>query len=120
MSYDPGHPWYYKLGGQVLAIADIQPVTVTHEDYNRCRKTYKTDEQMLNAFQERLANDIKRYTELKERGAAALSRYDILMQGEESALHTALSLKHNHISFCTGYIRFIQQRAEQTVQYSLF
>lgn len=43
--------------------------------------------------------DIERYNELRDRGLAALSDYDINLSGPLCALRTALSLKDAHISY---------------------
>jgi hypothetical protein len=50
--------------------------------------------------------DAARYEELRIRGAEALSQYDRMMQGDDGALRTALSLKFNHISYQMMHLQF--------------
>ncbi len=119
--FEPSHPCYYKFGGKILSVVEIESSKVTFEDYKFHRKHYKTDIAMLNDFQEQLDLDIKRYQELVVHGPAAMGNYDIMISGSaESAWYTALGLKHNHIFYNKGYVKYMQEIRTPVLQGSLF
>lgn len=101
--YDPGHPWYYILGGRPLRVDEIEGNPSSHllrletKKLPKDQKKRALDLLQLKAQAEKaLALDIARYEEIVAKGKATLSRYDILMG---YGLETALFLKHNHIHY---------------------
>jgi len=107
--YCPGHPWYYVLGGKVLSLKQIR--FEAEQDNYRGYMPNRLDEidskpepnrsqslrQLRSKIREDLKRDISRYKEL-----ANQLRRD-RQQGSEKAgnvcenVHTAISLKHNHL-----------------------
>ena len=118
--YPPSHPWYYKLGGEPLPVGKIEGRTAAQasavyevaqnkplpaDPKARARKI----EAKLASWRENLDHDIKRYEELVEKGNDAVSEYDRSFDDEDdegrcTALHDALSLTHNHVSYAKGMI----------------
>lgn len=101
--YDPGHPWYYILGGRPLRVDEIEGnpssnfLRLVTKKLPKDQKNRALALLRLQAEAEKaLAVDRARYEEIVAKGKAALSRYDILMG---YGLETALFLKHNHITY---------------------
>lgn len=123
MEFTAGHPCYYKEGGKILSINEITPGRVTDQDYTYWRKRFKSDLEMLTYFQNQLEIDIQLYKKLVEKGINALSEYDIKCASggnAELALHTALSLKHNHVCYHKGYVEYMTNKVNALQQMSLF
>lgn len=120
-SYDPGHPWHYYRGGDN---ADPLPVDAIPPNLDAGRfiesdlpknpaKREKRIRELYDEELRRLQDDERRYQEIVERGAEALSRYDreIAHSGnDEMARATALALKFNHIALARGRIAWLEQR----------
>lgn len=123
--YEPGHPWYYKCGGRVLPVEEIEVATISEEsaassmgklpkDVKKRRAKLET---ALEGARRALDTDIARYRELCEKGVDALSEYERGRETERyehesgscSLVDEALSLKHNHISYTKGMITAIEK-----------
>jgi len=114
--YDPGHPWYYLLGGRPLAPEEICPVSTTPDpfylSYNKipaikdpAKKRVRLIELQKQA-EKSLAAEIKKYLEMLAPG------YEV--QGSDRnfgyGLESGLSLTHNHIcSFKRQHITFCKE-----------
>jgi N12 class adenine-specific DNA methylase len=106
----PGHPYYYKEGGKPLEVKDIEPAKDVSIFFDKMPKNPKKKEAYLlkrkAEIQQELDGDIAQYTELVEKGDAAVSEYDKKMgYGKETGLY----LKHNHISSNKGKLAFIEE-----------
>lgn len=119
--YDPGHPWhYYHEGDNAPPIpvedieADLDLGKYIERDLpkNRTKRAQRIRE-MLVTERHRVEEDKRRYQEIVERGAEALSRYDreIAHTSDEMARATALSLKYNHIRYGLGRLAWLEQHA---------
>lgn len=116
--YDPGHPWHYLPEGdnappipvdEIEGNSDIGRHIETDLPKNRTKRIERMRE-MLGRERERVEEDRRRYQEIVERGAEALSRYDreIAHTCDAMARATALSLKYNHIRFGLGRIAWLE------------
>jgi hypothetical protein len=92
--YDPGHPWYYILGGRPLTVEEIEGNPSGNFLSLETKKLPKDQKKRALALlrlqaevEKASAVDLARYEEIVAKGKAALSRYDILMgYGLETAL----------------------------------
>lgn len=108
--YGPGHPWYYVLGGPVLFPKEILAGVIAsgyrgymaHDIDKADAKSEPQRSQQLRRIRQQvradLRDDLSRYREV----ARDLSRLRKQSQPDSSApqcdaIHTAASLKHNHI-----------------------
>lgn len=116
--YDPGHPWHYYHGGDnatptpvEMIIGDIELGQFIERELpkNPAKRRAKM-QQLLSEEKAHLEIDKKRYQEIVERGAEALSLYDreIAHTSDEIARATALSLKYNHIRYGLGRIEWLK------------
>jgi hypothetical protein len=122
--YDPGHPWHYYHEGDGAApplLADI-PGRATTEDQIGTKfsknpaKRRALLAQMAADQRRQLAEDERRYQELVERGADALSEYDreISSGGNENlAWATAIALKYSHICWGRGRAQWLEKELER-------
>jgi hypothetical protein len=106
-SYEPGHPWYYLLGGRRLDPAEIEPAVGVLSLERLPKKPEKRREvlrKMRNETAADLQKDIDRYQELCRRGFEALGRFDQMMNEDTPRLGvaSALALKHSHIRYNRG------------------
>ena len=108
--YSPGHPWYYFLGGQPLSPRDILEATRQSGYQGYARDDIKAADQMAEPkrsetlrrlrakFLSDLRNDLSRYREcireLRQTNRQLPDDSKIASCGD---IHTALSLKHNHM-----------------------
>ena len=108
--YSPGHPWYYFLGGKPLMPRQILEATRASGYEGYAREEIKAADrlpepkrsQKLRALRKRfeadLWRDISRYREcvrkLNNGDWLALDRDKVMVCND---IHTALSLKHNHL-----------------------
>ena len=116
--YDPGHPWHYYHEGDdapPIPVEDIEPDLEAGRflerdlPKNRVKRTAKI-RALLATEHERLEEDKRRYQDIVERGAEALSRYDreIAHSSDAMARATALALKYNHIRYGMGRLAWLQ------------
>ncbi|MFD2257709.1 hypothetical protein ACFSSA_13580 [Luteolibacter algae] len=107
-TYSPGHPWFYLLGGRVLTPKEIRE-SVRESGYNGWRADEldkleaKAEPQRSQGLRKlraivlaELAGDLSRYRQV----ALELHRYRRRTAGQElpcHAVHTSVSLKHNHL-----------------------
>lgn len=116
--YDHGHPWHYLPEGDnaspvpIDAIEpDIDVGKFIERDLpkNPVKRKQKL-QAMLEQETQRVAEDKRRYQEIVERGAVALSRYDreIAHTSDEMARATALALKFNHIRYGLGRVAWLE------------
>ncbi len=121
VGYEPSHPWhYYRLGDHAapMALESIPPSLNAGEDLAARmpkspikRKIFLKD--TLDAERCCLQEDQRRYQDLVERGAEALSSYDreIAHGGnDELAVASALALTYNRISRALGRIAWLERQ----------
>ncbi|RIK66074.1 MAG: hypothetical protein DCC65_10645 [Planctomycetota bacterium] len=118
--YDPGHPWHYLLQGdnaQPIPIELIEPDLALGQFIERdLPKNPAKRREKLRALlaeeEQRVTEDKRRYQEIVEKGAEALSRYDreIAHTSDEMARATALSLKFNHLRYGLGRIAWMRKQ----------
>ncbi|KCZ93818.1 hypothetical protein [Hyphomonas johnsonii] len=108
--YCPGHPWYYFLGGRPRRPREILEVTRQNGYQGHAREDIKaadgmaepkrsgTLRAMRDKFKADLARDISRYREcvrqLRKTDWKIPDGSEVVSSGD---IHTALSLKHNHM-----------------------
>lgn len=122
VGYEPSHPWhYYRLGDHAapIPLESIPPSLNAGEDLAARmpkspikRAVFLKD--MLDAEHCALDEAQRRYQDIAERGAEALSRYDreIAHGGnDELAVASALALTYNHISRALGWVAWLQRQA---------
>ncbi|NOT01211.1 MAG: hypothetical protein HOP29_11350 [Phycisphaerales bacterium] len=123
--YDPGHPWHYYHEGDnapPIPVDEIEPNLgvgrfIERElPKNRAKRAVRLRE-LLQLERERVENDKRRYQEIVERGAEALSRYDreIAHTSDELARATALSLKFSHIGYGLGRVAWLESQIGSSV-----
>lgn len=120
--YDPGHPWHYLPEGDNAApvpVDAIEPDIDIGKFMGRelPKNPVKRKEKLrtlLEQEKQRVAYDKRRYQEIVERGAEALSRYDgeIAHTSDEMARATALALKYNHIRYGMGRVAWLEARID--------
>jgi hypothetical protein len=98
--YDPGHPWFYILGGRPLRPEEIEPdrewELPSDVKLDRLKDPDKRRKRLLEMrkdYEERLQADIRRYQQVVTPGYEVNS-YDRSMG---YGLETSLFLCHNHI-----------------------
>jgi len=117
-SYPPTHPWhYYDAGDNAIPIpVDEIPADETAGEFllrdlpkNPTKRPAKLRELAVHE-REQLEADRKRYADIAERGAEALSRYDreIAHTSDAMARATALALKYTHVSLGQGRVAWIE------------
>ncbi len=118
--YDPGHPWHYYHEGDAappIAVGDIEPDLdagrYIERDLpkNRAKRIARM-RAMLTEERQRVEEDRRKYQDIVERGAEALSRYDreIAHTSDEMARATALSLKYNHLRWGLGRVVWLESQ----------
>lgn len=118
--YGPGHPWHYLPEGDNAApipVDQIEPDIdagryIEQELPKNPAKRAEKLRAMLAHEQDRVEEDKRRYQEIVEQGAEALSRYDreIAHTNDAMAVATALSLKYNHIRYGLGRLVWLETR----------
>lgn len=118
--YAPGHPWHYLPEGDNAAPVPVDSIEpdidigkfIERELPKNPAKRREKLRTMLTHEQARLEEDQRRYQEIAEKGAEALSRYDreIAHTSDEMARATALSLKYNHLQYGLGRVAWIRQQ----------
>ncbi|WP_022694718.1 hypothetical protein [Ponticaulis koreensis] len=128
--YDPGHPWYYLLGGKVLGPKSILK-SVIARDYRGHIDEIKDAEalceprrsEQLRRLRNRITNqykaDLERYREL----VRELQQHRLSDRLKDSVrlcepVHSSLALKHNHIYNELAHLRRIN--AALCVQRDMF
>ncbi len=117
--YDPGHPWHYLPEGDNAAPIPVEQIEadidvgryIERELPKNPKKRSEKLQSLLTQERERVEQDKRRYQEIVERGAEALSRYDreIAHTSDAMAVATALSLKFNHIRYGLGRVAWLQR-----------
>jgi hypothetical protein len=102
----PSNPWYYECH-EPLPVEEIEPATFSYD----IPRTREKQESELIKTEGDLHRDIERYLDLVENDEDALLEYDksFYQPGSVLAIHTALSLKHNHISYNKGLIAALKK-----------
>lgn len=109
-NYDPGHPWYYYLGGSVLKPSYILECVKTngHTGYLReeiaqlDQKTEPKRSESLRSVREKIMDDLRRDLSIYRRVVRELHEY---RRSEDKAepkricanVHTSMSLKVSHL-----------------------
>ena len=128
--YDPGHPWYYLLGGKVLGPKSILKEVIArdyqgyiHEIKDAEELTEPKRSEQLRQLRETITNqykaDLERYRELVRE--LQLKRLSDASKDEVrrcEPVHSSLALKHNHIYNDLAHLRRIN--AALSVQRDLF
>lgn len=105
--YEPSHPSYYKEGAPPL-----EPnVIIASAPEGKDVKLQKNE--TYEKIKAELDKDVKRYEEIRAKGADALSQYDRSMSGDQDAVATALSLKYSHIVYNAGRLKALDAGAKQ-------
>ena len=119
--YDPGHPWHYLYRGdgqKPVPVDGIRPgpremkPSTTRLPRDRAKRLKKLRD-MRAERQARLEADRRRYVQLVEMGAAALSEFDrsIAHGGdEELAWASAVALVYTHIRNGLGWLAWAEQQ----------
>jgi len=122
--YPPSHPWHYFHAGdnappipvdQIEADPDAGHWLAERLPKNPAKRAQKL-QKMLTHEEKALAADREPYTDIVQRGAEALSRYDreIAHTSDAMAVATALALKYNHISQGLGRVAWLTKEAERS------
>lgn len=127
--YDPGHPWFYVLGGPVLPLRMIR-AQVQNSGYkgyrNEIEKAARKPEPkrsaLLTEIHAQVLQELKRDISGYRSAARTLSLYrkrtDLPEKPQCEGVHVAISLKHNHIF--NDFAHLIQIEQLTTLQPSLF
>jgi hypothetical protein len=117
--YDPGHPWHYLPQGDNAAPIPVEQIEpdldvgrfIERELPKNPAKRLEKLRAALSAEQARVEADKRRYQEIIEKGAEALSRYDreIAHTSDQMAVATALALKYCHIRYGLGRIAWLEK-----------
>lgn len=117
--YDPAHPWHYYHKGdnappvpleQIEPCPDAARLLEAKLPKNPARRTARLRE-LLAETRRQFEQDSRRYHELIEHGAEALSRYDreIAHGGDDAmARATALALTYNHVRYLLGLLAWLE------------
>lgn len=129
--YSPGHPWYYITGGRPKRLKEILKATIESGYQGYARDDIKAADAMAEPqrshklrtlrqkFETELRRDISRYRECVR--TLHQSRNLPPDQWQDSIcndVHTALSLKHNHI--INGFAHLIMLDELLSQQMELF
>ena len=124
--YNPGHPWYYFLGGRPKRLREILEATracgyqgyaredIAAADAMAEPKRSETLRALRAKFEADLRRDISRYRECVRELRA--NEWKSPEQGEVTAcgdIHTALSLKHNHMANHFGHLIYLDNLLTQ-------
>lgn len=120
--YNPGHPWYYFLGGRPKRLKEILEATracgyqgyarhdIAAADAMAEPKRSETLRVMRAKFEADLRRDISRYRECVRE--LRRTDWELPQKGVTTAsldIHTARSLKHNHIANNFGHLIYIDE-----------
>ncbi len=120
--YNPGHPWYYFLGGRPKRPKEILEATRLSEYQGYAREDIKAADALTEPkrsqklrslrakFEADLRRDISRYREcVRElrRTDWQLPQSGVTMASLD--IHTALSLKHNHMANNFGHLIYLDE-----------
>ncbi|NHK26291.1 hypothetical protein FF098_000045 [Parvularcula flava] len=107
--YCPSHPWYYVLGGKVLSLKQIRfeaehnnyrgymPDRLDEIDAKSEPKRSQSLRQLRSKIREDLKRDVSRYKELANQLRRNRHQGSTKTGNACEAVHTAISLKHNHL-----------------------
>ncbi|MFA5111331.1 MAG: hypothetical protein WC443_08005 [Desulfobaccales bacterium] len=111
--YDPGHPWYYLLGGRPLRPEEIEPdrewelpSDIKLNGLKDPAKRRKRLIEMRQEYEKRLQADIERYLQVVTPGYE-MSSYDRSMG---YGLETSLFLCHNHVWSSKAWLAAINRK----------
>lgn len=124
--YCPGHPWFYFLGGRPRTLKEILSAT-RQSGYQGCARVDikmvdalaepKRSEQlraMQQKFRADLVGDISRYREcVRELRGTVWEIPDGSTVVSCDAIHTSLSLKHNHMVNNFAHLIFLDELLSQ-------
>jgi hypothetical protein len=129
-SYDPTHPWHYYHAGDNAMPAPVEEIPTDLDagqflekelPKNPAKRLAKL-RAMFITESEQLENDKQRYTDIVERGADALSRYDreIAHSSDALARATALALNYRHVGLGLGRLQWIEDELRRLGVADLF
>ncbi len=107
--YSAGHPWYYLLGGDIPNIKGIRTCAIAGEyrgclarliheaDYKAEPKRTEALKFLRNGILDDLRVDVSRYRECVHELRKWRTKQDATAKPECGSVHTAISLKFNHI-----------------------
>ena len=108
--YTPGHPWYYKLGGEIIAVENIPPKEFRRDKFDPIkRRNGKPNPSLrvqLSDARKSLERDIARYKEIIEKQDTFCSESD-LRSGYDWKFN--LSLVYNHVSYYKGLVLLLEK-----------
>lgn len=120
--YEPGHPWYYLLGGKPLSLRDILEATRQsgYRGYARERIANLDNlaepkrSQSLRAERDRFRSDLRRDIHRYRACVRELRNTATIIRDGESPIewndvYTALSLKHNHMVNNFGHLILLDE-----------
>lgn len=127
--YDTGHCWYYRLGGRILKPEEIVDRARGEEAHKRFVQDYSRFDRMeeprrsnelkaeQQAVERNMQDDIDRYLECvaeveRLRIFIGPEPYDWFKQTYQEP-YTAISLKHNHISYNAAKLRALRTFQQQ-------
>ena len=120
--YNPGHPWYYFLGGRPKRPKEILEATracgyqgyaredIADADAMAEPKRSEALRALRSKFEADLSKDISRYREcVRELRQTEWQQPDRSHVVACDDVHTALSLKHNHIANNFGHLIYLDE-----------
>lgn len=129
--YNAGHPWYYLLGGAVPTVKTIQASVIAgdyagylaHSISDADRKAEPQRSTKLDALRaqivEDLHDDIARYRTCVRDLRKARAKQSEATTLECNEVHTAISLKHNHIVNDFANLRTLDNLPHQADLFSI-
>ncbi len=129
--YEPGHPWYYVLGGKVLKPSQIKQNVIKSgyqgylkEDIEKAANKVEPQRSIaLRRIRESAKNDLfsdlSRYREVvRELSQHRASNLD--KEPQHHDIHTSISLKHNHIYNNLAHLVTIDDLLSEQPELDLF
>ena len=114
--YTPGHPWYYKLGGDIVAVEDIPPKQFGRDKYDpikrRNGKPHPSLRIQLSNARKSLLESMARYKKLISEQDSCCSPSD-LRSGYDWKFN--LSLIYNHISYDKGLVALLEKMTKRGI-----
>jgi hypothetical protein len=116
--YGPAHPWYYKLGGKLLAPEEIEAAEIKPESImalNRLPKDPKKRraklEKLLADEEQSLMHDMDAYREMVDQWPDGRTDQEKAADDSDVAnsYHCNLALTHNHVCYGKGCVETLRK-----------
>lgn len=122
--YSPGHPWYYKQGGEIIDESEIRPKNFSPIGHGRNDPfsigIVKNKKTLLKKLREArsetkksLKKDIDRRQEIIDAGPEGFKYLAWDDPKDPMPYYQALALKHNHIVYNKSKLHWINQRIKK-------